>query len=94
VVSDEIYHGLVYEGKEHYILEFTPKAYVLDGFSKRYAMTGWRLGYLVAPAEDLRAFQKMQQNFVKSRGSWCHLDARASGRDAGRGRRDRRGSWR
>ncbi len=45
VVSDEIYHGLVYESREHSILEFTDHAFVLDGFSKLYAMTGWRLGY-------------------------------------------------
>jgi len=66
VVSDEIYHGLVYENRARSILEFTDRAYVLDGFSKRYAMTGWRLGYLVAPKKELRAFQKMQQNFLIS----------------------------
>ena len=42
VVSDEIYHGLVYEGRERSILEFTDQAFVLNGFSKLYAMTGWR----------------------------------------------------
>jgi aspartate/methionine/tyrosine aminotransferase len=70
VISDEIYHGLVYEGEAHSILEYTPRAYVLDGFSKRYAMTGWRLGYLVAPRGELRAFQKMQQNFLISANSF------------------------
>jgi aspartate/methionine/tyrosine aminotransferase len=70
VISDEIYHGLEYEGRAHSILEFTPEAYVLDGFSKRYAMTGWRLGYLVAPAAELRAYQKMQQNFLISANSF------------------------
>ncbi len=70
VISDEIYHGLVYGKRAHSILEFADRAYVLDGFSKRYAMTGWRLGYLVAPAEDLRAFQKMQQNFLISANSF------------------------
>jgi DNA-binding transcriptional MocR family regulator len=49
IVSDEIYHGLVYEGKEHSILEFTDRAFVLNGFSKLFAMTGLRLGYLIAP---------------------------------------------
>ena len=49
MVSDEIYHGLVYGEKEHSILEFTDRAFVLNGFSKAYAMTGWRLGYLIAP---------------------------------------------
>ncbi len=70
IISDEIYHGLVYEGRAHSILEFAEKAYVLDGFSKRFAMTGWRLGYLVSPAEDLRVFQKMQQNFLISANSF------------------------
>ena len=64
VISDEIYHGLVYEGKEHSILEFTPQAFVLNGFSKLYAMTGWRLGYLMAPERFIRPLQKMHQNFA------------------------------
>ncbi len=66
VVSDEIYHGLVYEGKEHSILEFTHKAMVINGFSKLYAMTGWRLGYLIVPPEFIRPLQKMHQNFFIS----------------------------
>ena len=64
VISDEIYHGLVYEGKERSILEFTREAFVLNGFSKLYAMTGWRLGYLIAPAKYVRPLQKMNQNFA------------------------------
>lgn len=63
IISDEIYHGLVYEGKEHSILEFTEHAFVLNGFSKLYAMTGLRLGYLIAPDRFVRPIQKMQQNF-------------------------------
>lgn len=63
IVSDEIYHGLVYEGREHSILEFTDHAFVLNGFSKLYAMTGLRLGYLIAPERFIRPIQKMQQNF-------------------------------
>jgi len=66
VVSDEIYHGLVYEGKEHSILEFTDRAFVLNGFSKLYAMTGWRLGYLIAPPEFIRTLQIVCQNFFIS----------------------------
>jgi aspartate/methionine/tyrosine aminotransferase len=62
VVSDEIYHGLVYEGRERSALEFTDRAFVLNGFSKLYAMTGWRLGYLIAPPEFIRPIQKLQQN--------------------------------
>ncbi len=66
IISDEIYHGLVYGGEEHSILEFTKKAFVLNGFSKLYAMTGWRLGYVIAPEEFIRPMQKIQQNFFIS----------------------------
>jgi aspartate/methionine/tyrosine aminotransferase len=62
ILSDEIYHGLVYEDRAHSILEFTNKAFVLSGFSKLYAMTGLRLGYVIAPIEYVRTMQKMQQN--------------------------------
>lgn len=62
VVSDEIYHGLVYGEREHSILEYTDRAFVLNGFSKLYAMTGWRLGYVIAPREFVRPLQKLQQN--------------------------------
>jgi aspartate/methionine/tyrosine aminotransferase len=66
IVSDEIYHGLVYEGKEHSIFEFTDHAFVLNGFSKLYAMTGLRLGYVIAPREFIRPIQKIHQNFFIS----------------------------
>jgi len=69
VISDEIYHGLVYDQKEHTILEYTDNAFVLNGFSKRYAMTGWRLGYVIAPIRFVRPLQKLQQNFFISAGS-------------------------
>ncbi len=62
LISDEIYHGLVYEGRERSILEYTDRAFVLNGFSKLYAMTGWRLGYIISPPEFLRPLQKIQQN--------------------------------
>jgi len=78
VVSDEIYHGLVYEGAEHSILEYTNKAFVLNGFSKRYAMTGWRLGYAIAPSDFVRPMQKIQQNLFISANSvsqWAGLTA-------------------
>ena len=64
VISDEIYHGLVYEGKAHSILEYTDNAFVLNGFSKRFAMTGLRLGYLIAPKKYMPALQKLAQNFL------------------------------
>ncbi|MGD9819619.1 MAG: pyridoxal phosphate-dependent aminotransferase, partial [Desulfomonilaceae bacterium] len=66
IISDEIYHGLVYEGKENTILEFTDKAFVINGFSKLFAMTGWRLGYVISLPEFVRPIQKMSQNFFIS----------------------------
>lgn len=62
IISDEIYHGLVYNNQAHSILEFTHNAFVVSGFSKLYAMTGLRLGYVVAPKPFVRTLQKLQQN--------------------------------
>ena len=73
IISDEIYHGLVYEGREHSILEYTQQAFVLNGFSKLYAMTGLRLGYLIAPLEFIRPLQKIQQNFFISANSMAQM---------------------
>jgi len=70
VVSDEIYHGLVYVSQEHSILEYTDRAFVINGFSKLYAMTGWRLGYLIAPRDFVRPLQKLMQNFFISANSF------------------------
>jgi aspartate/methionine/tyrosine aminotransferase len=78
IISDEIYHGLVYEGRAQSILEYTNNAFVLNGFSKLYAMTGWRLGYLTAPGEYVRPIQKMAQNFFISAADfiqWAGVEA-------------------
>lgn len=69
VMSDEIYHGLVYEGRAHTILEYTDNCIVFNGFSKLFAMTGWRLGYLIVPKFMIRPIQKMVQNFFISANS-------------------------
>jgi aspartate/methionine/tyrosine aminotransferase len=66
IISDEIYHGITYGKPAHSILEFTDNAFVLNGFSKKYAMTGWRLGYLIAPKEFIRPIQKVAQSFFIS----------------------------
>lgn len=62
IIADEVYHGLNYTGKDHSILEFTDRAIVINGFSKRNIMTGWRLGYLIVPPAMVRNIQKLQQN--------------------------------
>ena len=83
IISDEIYHGLVYGEKEHSILEFTDNAFVLNGFSKLYAMTGWRLGYIIVPHGFVRPFQKLQQNFFISAGSVSQRAGLAAFKKAG-----------
>jgi len=84
IISDEIYHGLVYEGDAHSILEFTDRAFVINGFSKLYAMTGWRLGYLIAPKEFIRPMQKIQQNLFISASSFAQWGALAGLKEAER----------
>lgn len=64
IISDEIYHGLVYAAEQHTILEYTDNAIVINGFSKAYAMTGWRLGWAVFPKSLIRTAQKIQQNLM------------------------------
>ncbi len=81
IISDEIYNGLIYEGEEHSILEFTDRAFVINGFSKLYAMTGWRLGYVIAPREYIRALQIMQQNFFICASSFAQEGGIAALRD-------------
>ena len=67
LVSDEIYDGLVYDdARVVSALEVDSGAWVLDGFSKRYAMTGFRLGYVIAPPEAVRTVQVLHQNFAIS----------------------------
>ncbi len=83
IVSDEVYHGLVYEGREHSILEFTDHAFVLNGFSKLYAMTGLRLGYLIAPKPFIRPIQKIQQNFFISANSVVQIAGIAALQESG-----------
>ncbi len=82
IISDEIYHGLVYQGEAHSILEFTDRAFVINGFSKLYAMTGWRLGYVVAPREFVRPMQKIQQNLFISACSFAQWGALAGLKEA------------
>jgi len=73
----------VYENEEHSILEFTDNAIVFNGFSKAYAMTGWRLGYLIAPHEYIRPIQKVQQNLFICANSFVQWGGVAALKEAG-----------
>ncbi|MBI3091780.1 MAG: pyridoxal phosphate-dependent aminotransferase [Candidatus Tectomicrobia bacterium] len=83
LIADEIYHGLVYEGPCRSILEFTEEAFVLNGFSKLFAMPGWRLGFLIAPPRSMRDLRTLQQNLFISAGSVAQQAALAALRHAG-----------
>ena len=82
VVSDEIYHGLTYEGRDRSMLEFTDRAFILNGFSKRFAMTGWRLGYMIVPAEHVRGLQTLFGNFFISTNEFVQWAGVAALREA------------
>jgi aspartate/methionine/tyrosine aminotransferase len=63
-VSDEIYHGLEYAAPAETALRFTGDAIVVNSFSKYYAMTGWRLGWLIAPEKLMRSLERLQQSLA------------------------------
>jgi aspartate/methionine/tyrosine aminotransferase len=62
LLVDEIYHGLTYECRAPSIVEITDRAFALNSFSKYFGMTGWRLGWLVAPANAVTELEKLAQN--------------------------------
>ncbi len=78
IVSDEIYHGLSYGEEEHTALEFTENCFVINGFSKYFAMTGWRIGYLIVPLEYVRPLEILQQNYFVSPNSFVQHAALAA----------------
>lgn len=71
VISDEIYKNLVYGGKKHYSIanvseDMKNRAIIIDGMSKTYAMTGWRLGWAIAPAEIAKAMTRAQSHITSN----------------------------
>lgn len=87
LLADEIYDGLVYDGARAVsALEIAEDAFVFDGFSKRFAMTGFRLGYLVAPdADSLRRLQVLQQNLFISASEFVQRAGLAALREGAKG---------
>ncbi len=74
VISDEIYEYLLFDGATHYSLAAEPgmaeRTITVNGFSKAYAMTGWRLGWLAAPKPVVKLAMKLQTHSVTSAGSF------------------------
>lgn len=69
VISDEIYEHFVYEGSHFSIGSIYPETITMNGFSKEYAMTGWRLGYIHGPLDVIDAINELQQYMVFSSSS-------------------------
>lgn len=66
LIVDEIYQGLIYNMEEHSALEISDRIFVINSFSKYFGMTGWRLGWLVAPEEAVDALDRLAQNIFLS----------------------------
>jgi len=66
LISDEIYHGITYGAPALSAVGLTDNALVINSFSKYYSMTGWRLGWLVAPADMIRPLECLAQNMFIS----------------------------
>jgi aspartate/methionine/tyrosine aminotransferase len=66
LVSDEIYHGITYEGEAATARAFGHEAIIVNSFSKYYSMTGWRLGWMLVPPDLARSVECLAQNFYIS----------------------------
>ncbi|WP_227665276.1 aminotransferase class I/II-fold pyridoxal phosphate-dependent enzyme [Magnetococcus marinus] len=66
VISDELYHGITYGCKARTALEFSENAIVINGFSKYFGMTGWRLGWMIVPPSAVRGIEMLSQNLFIS----------------------------
>lgn len=78
LIVDEIYHGLSYDGQAPSILEITDEAFVINSFSKYFGMTGWRLGWLVAPEAAIPHLEKLAQNLFISMSTMSQYAALAA----------------
>ncbi|MEZ5932507.1 MAG: aminotransferase class I/II-fold pyridoxal phosphate-dependent enzyme [Alphaproteobacteria bacterium] len=66
LISDEIYHGITYGREARSMLEYAPDAIVINGFSKYFCMTGWRLGWVIMPDDLVRPIERLAQNLFIS----------------------------
>jgi len=78
VISDEIYERLLYDGAEQYSIaqyseKMKSKTVVVNGVSKTYSMTGWRIGYAAAPEEIVKAASKLQDHSTSNPTSFCQV---------------------
>ncbi|WP_018239449.1 pyridoxal phosphate-dependent aminotransferase [Ensifer sp. BR816] len=77
-ISDEIYHGLTFSGEETSALEIAADAVVINSFSKYYCMTGWRIGWMVLPDDQIRVFERIAQSLYISPPELSQIAAEAA----------------
>src|SRR4029077_10739857 len=82
VLADEIYGRILYDGEEHVSIASLPgmaeRTIVLDGFSKTFAMTGWRLGYAVVPPSLIRTYGQLIINTISGAATFAQVGAVAA----------------
>lgn len=78
LISDEIYHGIHYGRAPATAAAISDRAYVVNSFSKYFSMTGWRIGWMVAPAPMVRTIEKLMQNLFISAPTLGQLAALAA----------------
>jgi aspartate/methionine/tyrosine aminotransferase len=76
--SDEIYHGLVYQGKAVTALTYSDEVFIINSFSKFFGMTGWRIGWLVVPEAFITSAEKLAQNLFISTSTLAQFAALAA----------------
>jgi aspartate/methionine/tyrosine aminotransferase len=78
VISDEIYHGLDYAFPAETAARLSDNAVVINSFSKYFCMTGWRVGWMVAPESLVRPIERLQQNLAISVPTIAQIAAQAA----------------
>jgi len=78
VISDEIYHGLDYAFAAESAARLSPRAVVINSFSKYFCMTGWRVGWMVLPQTLVRPIDRLQQNLAISVPTLSQIAAEAA----------------
>ncbi len=82
VLTDDIYEKIIYDGRHHKTLASLPdmqnRTVVVNGMSKAYAMTGWRLGYIAAPVDLVKEILKVQQQLVTCAASFTQVAGQAA----------------
>ena len=78
VISDEIYHGLDYAFAAETAAKLSENAVIINSFSKYFCMTGWRIGWMIAPGPLVRSIERLQQNFAISVPTLAQIAAEAA----------------